>query len=34
MSTDPKEQTSADIPAGVAIPDEVDTRLGKIELVK
>ena len=33
MSTDPKEQTSADIPAGVAIPDEVDTRLGKLTFV-
>ena len=33
MSTDPKAQTSADIPAGVAIPDEVDTRLGKLTFV-
>ncbi len=33
MSTDPKEQTSADIPVGVAMPNEMDTRLGKLTFV-
>ena len=28
-----KLQTSADVPAGVAIPDEVETRLGKLTFV-